>query len=244
MSGHSKWNNIKRKKEKTDAQKAKIFTKIGREMAVVVREGGPDPASNSKLRDCIAKAKANNVPNDNIERIIKKAAGEGDGKQYEEITYEGYGIGGVAVIVEALTDNRNRTAGDIRHYFDKFGGNLGQTGSVSFLFQRQGVIVIDGAGKDEDQVMEDALEAGAEDFNAADGVFEIVTSPNECDTVRAALEGKGYDFLSAGVEYTPVTTTRLEDPEQITKMNRLLEMLEDDDDVQEVFHNWENPPEE
>src|SRR5699024_5018200 len=137
-----------------------------------------------------------------------------------------------------------RTAGDIRHYFDKFGGNLGQTGSVSFLFQRQGVIVIDGAGKDEDQVMEDALEAGAEDFNAADGVFEIVTSPNECGTVRAALEGKGYDFLSAGVEYTPVTTTRLEDPEQITKMNRLLEMLEDDDDVQEVFHNWENPPEE
>ena len=244
MSGHSKWNNIKRKKEKTDAQKAKIFTKIGREMAVVVREGGPDPASNSKLRDCIAKAKANNVPNDNIERIIKKAAGEGDGKQYEEITYEGYGIGGVAVIVDALTDNRNRTAGDIRHYFDKFGGNLGQTGSVSFLFQRQGVIVIDGAGKDEDQVMEDALEAGAEDFNAADGVFEIVTSPNECGTVRAALEGKGYDFLSAGVEYTPVTTTRLEDPEQITKMNRLLEMLEDDDDVQEVFHNWENPPEE
>ena len=244
MSGHSKWNNIKRKKEKTDAQKAKIFTKIGREMAVIVREGGPDPASNSKLRDCIAKAKANNVPNDNIERIIKKAAGEGDGKQYEEITYEGYGIGGVAVIVEALTDNRNRTAGDIRHYFDKFGGNLGQTGSVSFLFQRQGVIVIDGAGKDEDQVMEDALEAGAEDFNAADGVFEIVTSPNECGTVRAALEGKGYDFLSAGVEYTPVTTTRLEDPEQITKMNRLLEMLEDDDDVQEVFHNWENPPEE
>ena len=244
MSGHSKWNNIKRKKEKTDAQKAKIFTKIGREMAVVVREGGPDPASNSKLRDCIAKAKANNVPNDNIERIIKKAAGEGDGKQYEEITYEGYGIGGVAVIVEALTDNRNRTAGDIRHYFDKFGGNLGQTGSVSFLFQRQGVIVIDGAGKDEDQVMEDALEAGAEDFNAADGVFEIVTSPNECGTVRAALEGKGYDSLSAGVEYTPVTTTRLEDPEQITKMNRLLEMLEDDDDVQEVFHNWENPPEE
>lgn len=244
MSGHSKWNNIKRKKEKTDAQKAKIFTKIGREMAVVVREGGPDPASNSKLRDCIAKAKANNVPNDNIERIIKKAAGEGDGKQYEEITYEGYGIGGVAVIVEALTDNRNRTAGDIRHYFDKFGGNLGQTGSVSFLFQRQGVIVIDGAGKDEDQVMEDALEAGAEDFNAADGVFEIVTSPNECGTVRAALEGKGYDFLSAGVEYTPVTTTRLEDPEQITKMNRLLEMLEDNDDVQEVFHNWENPPEE
>lgn len=244
MSGHSKWNNIKRKKEKTDAQKAIIFTKIGREMAVVVREGGPDPASNSKLRDCIAKAKANNVPNDNIERIIKKAAGEGDGKQYEEITYEGYGIGGVAVIVEALTDNRNRTAGDIRHYFDKFGGNLGQTGSVSFLFQRQGVIVIDAAGKDEDQVMEDALEAGAEDFNAADGIFEIVTSPNECGTVRAALEGKGYDFLSAGVEYTPMTTTRLEDPEQITKMNRLLEMLEDDDDVQEVFHNWENPMEE
>ena len=169
MSGHSKWNNIKRKKEKTDAQKAKIFTKIGREMAVVVREGGPDPASNSKLRDCIAKAKANNVPNDNIERIIKKAAGEGDGKQYEEITYEGYGIGGVAVIVEALTDNRNRTAGDIRHYFDKFGGNLGQTGSVSFLFQRQGVIVIDGAGKDEDQVMEDALEAGAETLEDGDG---------------------------------------------------------------------------
>ena len=168
MSGHSKWNNIKRKKEKTDAQKAKIFTKIGREMAIIVREGGPDPNNNARLRDCIAKAKANNVPNDNIERIIKKASGESGGAEYESLIYEGYGPGGVAVIVETLTDNRNRTAGDMRHYFDKNGGNLGQTGSVMFMFNRVGMLRIEAEGLDEDTVMEDALEAGAEDFNAAE----------------------------------------------------------------------------
>ena len=173
MSGHSKWNNIKRKKEKTDAQKAKIFTKIGREMAIVVREGGPDPENNSKLRDCIAKAKANNVPNDNIDRIIKKAAGEGDGREYEEITYEGYGPEGVAVVVETLTDNRNRTAGDLRHYFDKNGGNLGQPGSVMFMFNRTGMLRIAAEGLSEDTVMEDALDAGASDFNSDGEVFDF-----------------------------------------------------------------------
>ena len=165
MSGHSKWNNIKRKKEKTDAAKAKIFTKIGREISVIVKAGGPNPAENSKLKDAIAKAKAANVPNDNIERIIKKAAGETGGNDYEELIYEGYGPCGVAVVVETLTDNRNRTAGEMRHYFDKCGGNLGQSGSVMFMFDRKGIIAIEGEGHDEDEVMEAALEAGAEDFN-------------------------------------------------------------------------------
>ena len=241
MSGHSKWNNIKRKKEKTDSQKAKIFTKIGREMAIVVRQGGPDPAANAKLRDCIAKAKANNVPNDNIDRIIKKAAGEQDGKTYEELTYEGYGPQGIAVVVEALTDNRNRTAGDLRHYFDKNGGNLGQNGSVMFLFNRMGVLLVEAGAQSEEQIMEDALEAGAEDFNAQDGGFEITTDPNEFSTVRDALENKGYTFASAQIEYVPTTTTALNDEESIFKMNRLIEMLEENDDIQAVWHNWENP---
>ena len=184
MSGHSKWSTIKRKKEKTDNQRAKIFTKIGREIAVIVREGGPDPASNSKLKDVIAKAKANNVPNDNIERIIKKAAGETGGANYEEIVYEGYGPSGIAVIVETLTDNRNRTAGDMRHYFDKYGGNMGQSGCVSFMFSKQGVIVIEQEGVDEDKLMEDALEAGATDFISDEGVFEIRTEPNDCGAIR------------------------------------------------------------
>lgn len=244
MSGHSKWNNIKRKKEKTDAQKAKIFTKIGREMAIIVREGGPDPAANSKLRDCIAKAKANNVPNDNIDRIIKKAAGEGDASAYEELVYEGYGPQGIAVIVETLTDNRNRTAADLRHFFDKNGGNLGQTGSVSFLFNRTGVLRIEADGKEEDQVMEDALEAGASDFNADEELFEITTEPNDLGKVRDALDAKGYSFVSAEVEYLPTTTTALTDDEAVKKMNRLIEMLEEDDDVQSVWHNWENPDDE
>ena len=241
MSGHSKWNNIKRKKEKTDAQKGKIFTKIGRELAIIVREGGPDPAANAKLRDCIAKAKANNVPNDNIERIIKKAAGEGDASTYEELVYEGYGPQGIAVIVETLTDNRNRTAADLRHFFDKNGGNLGQTGSVSFLFNRTGVLRIEAEGMDEDQVMEDALEAGASDFNADQEIFEITTEPNDLGKVRDALDAKGYSFVSAEVEYLPTTTTALSDEDAIKKMNRLVEMLEEDDDVQSVWHNWENP---
>lgn len=240
MSGHSKWNNIKRKKEKTDAQKAKIFTKIGREMAIIVREGGPDPNNNARLRDCIAKAKANNVPNDNIERIIKKASGESGGAEYESLIYEGYGPGGVAVIVETLTDNRNRTAGDMRHYFDKNGGNLGQTGSVMFMFNRVGMLRIEAEGLDEDTVMEDALEAGAEDFNAAEDVYEISTAPNDLGTVRDALDAKGYSFVSAEVEYIASTGTALTDEESVQKMERLIDMLEENDDVQAVWHNWDN----
>ena len=243
MSGHSKWNNIKRKKEKTDAAKAKIFTKIGREIAVIVKQGGPNPAENSKLKDAIAKAKAANVPNDNIERIIKKAAGEGDATNYEELVYEGYGPNGVAVIVETLTDNRNRTAGEMRHYFDKCGGNLGQSGSVMFMFDRRGQIVIEAEGLDEDAVMEDALECGAADFEFDGDVFTIDTEPNDMGTVRDALEAKGYKFLSAEVAYIPQTLTAIDDEELAAKMEKLIDMLEENDDVQAVWHNWEMPEE-
>ena len=240
MSGHSKWANIKHKKEKTDKAKAKIFTKIGKELTIAVKEGGPDPASNAKLRDLIQKAKANNVPNENIERTIKKAEGT-KGESFEEITYEGYGPSGVAVIVEALTDNRNRTAGDVRHYFDKYGGNMGQSGCVSFMFAKQGVIVIEQEGVDEDKLMEDALEAGATDFITDDeGVFEIRTEPNDCGAVRDDLEAKGYTFVSAEVEYVPSTYTALTNPDDIKNMAKMLEMFEDNDDVQAVWHNWEN----
>ena len=244
MAGHSKWNNIKRKKEKTDAAKAKIFTKIGREISGIVKAGGPNPQENSKLKDAIAKAKANNVPNDNIERIIKKAAGEGGANEYEELIYEGYGPNGVAVVVETLTDNRNRTAGEMRHYFDKCGGNLGQSGSVMFMFDRKGVIVIEGEGLDEDTVMEAALEAGADDFSFDGDVFEITTEPNDLGTVRDALEEKGYSFLSAEVQYIPQTTTAIDDEEQIAKMEKLIDMLEENDDVQEIWHNWDMPDED
>ncbi len=242
MSGHSKWNNIKRKKEKTDGAKAKVFTKIGRELAVAVKEGGgPDPNTNSKLKDCIAKAKANNVPNDNIERIIKKAAGDGDDTKYENITYEGYGPNGVAVIVETLTDNRNRTAGDVRHYFDKFGGNLGTSGCVSFMFAPKGVIIIEKEGQDEDKVMEDCLEAGASDFQGDEDVFVIYTESDDFSAVRDDLEKKGYEFVSAEVEMVPNTYTALTEEESITKMQRLLDALDDNDDVQNVWNNWDNP---
>ena len=245
MSGHSKWNNIKRKKEKTDGAKAKIFTKIGRELAVAVKEGGgPDPASNSKLKDCIAKAKAANVPNENIERIIKKAAGEGDDAKYENITYEGYGPSGIAVIVETLTDNRNRTAGDVRHYFDKFGGNLGTSGCVSFMFSQKGVLVIEREGLEEDKVMEDCLEAGASDFQADEDVFEITTEPDDFSGVRDDLEAKGYTFVSAEIEQVPDVYSAIEDPDMALKMEKLLDVLEDDDDVQNVWHNWDRPDEE
>lgn len=241
MSGHSKWSTIKRKKEKTDQQRAKVFTKIGREIAMVVRAGGPDPANNSKLRDAIAKAKANNVPNDNIDRIIKKAAGEQGGNNYEEIVYEGYGPNGVAVVVETLTDNRNRTAGDLRHYFDKCGGNLGQNGSVMFMFERKGQIVIEAEGLNEDTVMEDALEAGADDILSDGDVFQLFTDPNEVGRVAEALSEKGYTFLSAEAIYLPSTTTVLSDPESVEKMEKLLDMLDDNDDVQNVWHSWEMP---
>ena len=244
MSGHSKWNNIKRKKEKTDAAKAKIFTKIGREISVIVKAGGPNPAENSKLKDAIAKAKAANVPNDNIERIIKKAAGETGGNDYEELIYEGYGPCGVAVVVETLTDNRNRTAGEMRHYFDKCGGNLGQSGSVMFMFDRKGVIAIEGEGLSEDDVMEAALEAGAEDFSFDGDVFEITTVPNDLGTVRDALEEKGYSFLSAEVQYIPQTMSAIDDEEMVVKMEKLIDMLEDNDDVQAIWHNWDMPDED
>ena len=242
MSGHSKWNNIKRKKEKADGAKAKIFTKIGRELAVAVKQGGgPDPNSNSKLKELIAKAKAANVPNDNIERIIKKAAGEGEADNYESITYEGYGPSGVAVIVETLTDNRNRTAGEIRHYFDKFGGNLGTSGCVSFMFQKKGVLIVEKEGLEEDKVMEDCLEAGAADFQADEDVFEIYTEPSDFSGVLEDLTAKGYEFVSAEVEMVPDTYTSVPDEDTAVKMQKLLDALEDNDDVQNVWHNWENP---
>ena len=241
MSGHSKWSTIKRKKEKTDNARAKVFTKIGREIAIAVREGGSgDPSVNSKLKDVIAKAKANNVPNDNIERIIKKASGEGGGAHYEEIRYEGYGPSGIAVIVETLTDNRNRTAGEMRHYFDKNHGNLGQTGSVSFMFERYGVIAVEAEDVDEEKLMDAALEAGAVDFISEDGdVYEIRTEPNDVFVVSAELEKQGYTFLSAEVEWIPTTYTKLTDEEDIKCMNKLLEMIDENDDVQGVWHNWE-----
>ena len=245
MSGHSKWNNIKRKKEKTDGQKAKIFTKMGREISVAVKEGGSaDPNTNSKLKDAIAKAKANNVPNDNIERILKKAASEGSGDNYEALQYEGYGHCGIAVIVETLTDNRNRTAADLRHYFDKCGGNMGQTGCVSFMFNKKGKLIIEAEGLDEDQVMEDALEAGASDFAADEDVFDITTEPEDFSGVREDLEAKGYTFLTAEVQMVPDVLTAIEDPDAIKNMEKLLDMLDDNDDVQDVWHNWDRPDED
>lgn len=240
MSGHSKWSNIKHKKEKTDAQKAKVFTKIGKEMVIAIKAGGPDPNVNGKLRELIAKAKANNVPNDNIDRVIKKATSNND-VEYEEITYEGYGPCGVAVIVTTATDNRNRTAGNIRHYFDKFKGNMGATGCVSFLFEDKGVIVIEDDGDiDPDALMEAALEAGASDFAIEDEVFEIYTEPSDLYAVRDDLTAKGYTILSAEEDKIPSSYVTLEDELDIKHMNLLLESLEDDDDVQDVYHNWEN----
>lgn len=244
MSGHSKWSTIKHKKEKTDQQRAKVFTKIGRELAMVVKAGGPDVNVNSKLKDVIAKAKANNVPNDNIERIIKKAAGGDDNSNYEEIVYEGYGPCGVAVVVETLTDNRNRTAGDLRHYFDKFGGNMGQPGSVMFQFNRKGIILIEAEGKDEDEVMMAALEAGADDFTSNGDVFEISCEPNDLSGVRDALESAGYEFLSAEPAYIPTVMSSIDDPDMVIKMEKLLDILEENDDVQNVWHNWDAPEEE
>lgn len=240
MSGHSKWANIKIKKGKSDARRGKVFTKLGREIAIAVRQGGANPEANSRLRDVIAKAKAANMPNDNIMRSVKKAAGGGEDSNYEEIAYEGFGPGGVAVIVEAATDNRNRTAGDVRHYFDKFGGNLGQTGSVSYMFNKKGVIIIEKDGKiDEDSLMMDALDAGADDVISEEDYYEIDTAPNDFSKVREALEKKGYEFAEAEVSMVPATMTKLADAKQIEQMDRLIENLEDMDDVQNVWHNWE-----
>ena len=239
MSGHSKWANIKNKKEKTDAQRGKIFTKIGREIAIAVKEGGgADPANNSKLRDVIAKAKANNMPNDNINSSIKKAAGEGTAVNYEEITYEGYGPGNTAVIVQVLTDNRNRIAAEMRHIFDKSGGNLGASGCVGWMFDKKGVIVIERTAlMDEDEVMMTALDAGAEDFVAQDDAFEVYTAPADFSAVREALEAADFTFLSAEVQMLPQNTVNITDAETVEKVEKFLERLDDNDDVQEVFHN-------
>lgn len=242
MSGHSKWANIKHKKGKADAARGKIFTKIGREIAIAVRDGGPDPVSNGKLRDVIAKAKANNMPNDSIQRSIKKAAGEGDGANYVEISYEGYGPAGTAIIVECITDNRNRTASDVRHAFEKFGGSLGATGCVGWMFDRRGMIIIDQEGLDEDEVMMDALDAGAMDMQAEGGVFEVITEPNDLDKVRQALEGK-YTLASAQVENVPQNTVAPQG-EDLENLYKILELLDDSDDVNEVYHNAELPEEE
>lgn len=242
MSGHSKWNNIKHKKEKTDAAKAKVFTRIGKEIAMAVKAGGPDPSVNGKLRDLISKAKSNNVPNDNIERIIKKSSGA-DAVDYEVVTYEGYGPSGVAVIVTATTDNRNRTGGNVRHAFDKFGGNLGQPGCVSFMFTDKGVIVVDKDTADEDKLMEDSLEAGAEDFSADGDVYEIFTLPEDVDAVAETLREKGYELLSAEKDKIPANYVSLTSEDDIKNMNKMLDMLEEDDDISDVYHNWENEEE-
>ena len=241
MSGHSKWANIKIKKGKTDAQRGSVFTKIGREIAVAVKAGGPDPNSNSKLRDVIAKAKQNNMPNDNINRSIKKASGELGGVNYESITYEGYGAGGVAMIVETLTDNRNRTAGDVRHLFDKYGGSLGQTGCVSYMFNKRGVIIADKT-MDEDELMMVALDAGAEDIVADDDVFEIYTAPNDLYTVSDKLKAAGVNVLSADVDM--IADNEIDPGTHLQSVQKLIDMLEEHDDVQNVYHNAVLPEEE
>ena len=244
MSGHSKWATIKRAKGKTDAARGKVFTKIGREIAVAVKLGGSDPASNSKLRDVISKAKAANMPNDNIQRSIKKASGELGSINYESIVYEGYGVSGVAVIVETLTDNKNRTASDVRHIFDKCGGSMGTNGCVSYLFETKGIIVIEKkAGMDDDEVMMDAIDCGADDFVVGEGVYEISTSQASFSQVREALESKGYEFLSAETDKIPANTVDLDD-DNLVKFRRMLDLLDDNDDVQNVFHNANLPEEE
>ncbi len=242
MSGHSKWHNIQAKKGKADAARGAVFTKIGREIAIAVREGGANPESNGKLRDVIAKAKANNMPNDNIQRSIKKASGELSNVTYEQITYEGYAPGGVAIIVDTITDNRNRTASDVRHCFAKNGGNLGTTGSVGFMFDEKGVLVIERTpGSDEEEMMMLALDAGAEDMKAEDDVYEIYTTPNDFSNVREALEKQGLTFLSAEVDKIPQNTVAVTDEDTLAKIQKLLDMLEENDDVQNVYHNADLP---
>ena len=241
MSGHSKWATIKRAKGKTDAARSRVFTKIGRELAVAVKMGGPDPDSNASLRGVIAKAKAANMPNENITRSIKKASGELGSINYEAITYEGYGTGGVAVIVETLTDNKNRTGGDVRHIFDKCGGSLGTNGCVSYMFETKGVLDIEKtAAMDDDEMMMTALDAGAEDFSVEEGVYEVITSPENFDSVRENLEKQGYAFLRSEIDRVPNSTVDLE-PEAVEKIERMLDLFEDNDDVQNVYHNANLP---
>ena len=240
MSGHSKFANIKHKKEKNDAKKGKIFTMIGREIVVAVKEGGADPSSNSKLRDVIAKAKANNVPNDTIERGIKKAAGDSDANNYETNIYEGYGPGGVAIIVKTLTDNKNRTAANVRSAFNKGKGSMGAQGSVSFMFDEKGRIIIDkeDVEMDADDLMMLALDAGAEDFSDEEDCFEIITSPEDFSAVREALEKEGIEMAEADITEIPQNYVEVTDEENIKCLQRILDLLEDDDDVQQVYHNW------
>ena len=240
MSGHSKIANIKHKKERNDAAKGKVFTVIGRELAVAVKEGGPDPANNSKLRDVIAKAKANNMPNDTIDRGIKKAAGNVDAVNYVNITYEGYGPSGTAIIVEALTDNKNRTASNVRNAFTKGNGSLGTSGCVSYMFDQKGQIIIDReeCDMDADDLMMMALDAGAEDFGEEEDSFEILTAPDDLEAVQKALEEAGIVLASAEVTMIPQNYVELTDDDAIKKMNRILDLLDEDDDVQAVFHNW------
>jgi YebC/PmpR family DNA-binding regulatory protein len=240
MSGHSKWHNIQAKKGKADAARGKIFTKLGRELLIAVKQGGPDPSGNSKLKDVIAKCKANNMPNDTINNAIKKASGAGNNENYEEIVYEGYGTNGVAVIVEASTDNKNRTAADVRHAFDKAGGSLGTTGCVSYLFSKKGIIVIDKTTTNlsEDDMMMLALDNGAEDFEVAEECYEITTTPEDFSKVRESLEAQGLEFLEAEIQMIPATYITLNETDS-PKMQRLLDMLDDLDDVMNVYHNWE-----
>ena len=240
MSGHSKWHNIQAKKGKADAARGKIFTKLGRELLIAVKQGGPDPAGNSKLKDVIAKCKAANMPNDTINNAIKKASGAGNNENYEEITYEGYGPNGVAVIVEAATDNKNRTAADVRHAFDKAGGNLGTSECVSYMFNKKGVIVVEkeSTSMDEEELMMLAIEAGAEDFKTLDEVYEITTDPSDFSLVREKLEEAGISFLEASVQMVPTTTVSLDEKGQ-ERMEKLIERLDDLDDVSNIYHNWE-----
>ena len=240
MSGHSKWHNIQRTKGAQDAKRAQIFTKIARDMIVAVKEGGGgDPLNNSRLAAAVAKAKAANMPNDNIKRTIEKALGSAGSDSFERVIYEGYGPGGVAVIVEAMTDNRNRTAAEIRHHFDKYGGNMGASGCVSWSFDRKGVIVIDNedGSLDEDTILNDSLEAGADDIEADEGLYEVYTSPDSFTSVNDALDAAGYKFLSAQIELVPQNYIALSDPEDLKKMERMLDLMEDSDDVQNVWHN-------
>ncbi|MDD7401924.1 MAG: YebC/PmpR family DNA-binding transcriptional regulator [Eubacteriales bacterium] len=241
MSGHSKWNNIKRRKGAQDAAKGQIFTKLGKEIQMAVKHGGPDPNTNRALEDAIRKAKSNNMPNDSINRSISKASSS-DSADFDEMIYEGYGPGGVAVILRSLTDNRNRTAGEVRHLFDKSGGNLGESGSVGFMFERKGSIILDKERyPDDETVMMEALDAGAEDITIQDTYYDVVTAPNEFHQVMNALQEAGYAIEDASVDYKPLTLTKLEDPDDQGRMEKLLENLEDFEDVNDIWHNWDMP---
>ncbi|QQK07502.1 YebC/PmpR family DNA-binding transcriptional regulator [Miniphocaeibacter halophilus] len=241
MAGHNKWSKIKNKKGSEDARRGKVFTKLAREIIVAVKEGGSDPEYNASLKTAIEKAKAENMPNDNIDRAIKKGSGSNEQDNYEEVVYEGYGPAGVAVIVSCLTDNRNRTAPEVRHAFDKYGGNLGQTGSVMFTFERKGLLIMDQGDYDEEEVMMTAIDAGAEDFSSEDGQFEIITEMTDFSTVRDILLKEGYKFTTAELVYLPNNEIDVSNEEDIKNLVKLIDILEDNDDVQNVYHNWNIP---